>query len=268
MSLSKFQAGCLLFSALGAGLGIAYFCYRQETKSAYEMCVNDLDFDEINKKSATIHKMVAKDSEVGVLDKRTIALIYDLMATVCKPFYKNLLLKNRAARRAASGKDMALYEKIVVNVSNDIEKLITTKLEEILVDHGANMDIFEKSNAYWSKQNPNFAMLGVMMLEDMRNSLDTNPQKDLTENEAIELFKWQIEAYKKIKVNSITAESFSLMKQSILSDQVKEKFGLEEESISSSKAVRSSPEAMKLAKELQEIIREDAIAYKNTVSSP
>ena len=267
MQLSKTQVSCLIASAVGIGLGAAYYFYRQEVTEPTKdeepaMLDENLIQSEIVTKSAIVRNLVAKDLQGEVLDRRTIAMIYDLLSTKCSIPYHKVLLLTRGRRRKVIHSDMASYEKIVIDASNAIETLISSQLELILEEFGLDMEIFEASNMHWARQNPNFALLGVIMLEEMRNRLPTkNKEKAATmsEKDAIYLFEWQIQEYQKLRDVPIrSGDHYSLIKQAIIADRVNQVFSYEEEDIASSPAIKKSAQAMHLAKSFQEMIRIDA----------
>lgn len=249
-------------AALGIGSGVAYLLYKMDQNRVYtplEIAINEAE-GEAQRKIAITRDLIRQEKGMGpgVISKRVIALIYDILSTRCAPHYQEILFDSRKSRRAVMETDLQQYERIVVSASDRIEELIHKNLETIMEEVGVSMDEFEMSNSHWARENPKFAMLGVIALEEMRSSIKPTPGLRAMDKEfMLEIVNFQLEEYPKIEYTPTEPMNISLVKQTILSDRTNKKFGTEEEDLSRHPELRNDPDIKKCLDAVRELVRKE-----------
>jgi len=192
---------------------------------------------------------------------QTIMLIHEALMDITETEFGALILKNRVARRAVRGNDNAAYESIVVKGAEDIEKLISNKIQRVLGDCGSTMAIYEKSCQNWANKNPQFAMMSILMIERMKTKIPSQADKSLlTLENAKKMMRFQISEYPNIQITCSNPQVTPLVKQSWLGDMSAEEFGFEEEDITTIPGLTMDHEIRQLAQQLQTQMQMDAFS--------
>ena len=207
---------------------------------------------EFSRKLMVAKQMVQTDADKPHLDKRTIAIMYDVLTERCKPEYEFMLKANRRIRREVGEADIETYAKTVVQASDEIERLLGEGMIWMLSELKVSDKRFEDSNEHYIRQNPRFALMGIMMLEEMRNGIKSESDSPMTLERLVEIYEFQVNEYPRIQLIRPVDEP-RLVKQSILSDRVKQRFGVEEEDLQRDRSLRESPRVMQLAQQLKEV---------------
>ena len=270
MSLSKFQAGCLLFSAVGIGLAVAYYTSpHRHPRIPYESLlpsISSLDFSTFplpasaSDTLAHIHtdRHAHIHSHTGILTKACIADVYAAVVCACRDQFRRLAVKSRESRRQVFGKNVRQYEEIVVDFGRAVDGLVCGVLGRVLGEVGVGMGQFGRSCAYWRRRNPGFGILGVRLMEELKGSLGSISERVLTEDEVIEMVKWEIKTYTNTSVRAENLLLKSLIKPIIIEDKLKEKYGIEEEDILNSDVAKNSPAINDLLNTLLELVYQDS----------
>lgn len=75
----------------------------------------------------------------------TIVLIHEALMDISEEAFGLAILDNRIKRRQVMGKNDLEYENLVVQGAEEIEKLITTKMEQVLEDCKSSTQLYERS---------------------------------------------------------------------------------------------------------------------------
>ena len=157
---------------------------------------------------------VAIESAKGELEMNTIILIHEALMDITEEEFGRVIVNNRNQRRAVLGKDDAEYEILVVLGAEEIEGLISNKIENVLKDCNATTQLYERSCQSWANKNPQFAMMSILMIEKMKTKIPKTSDAVMTIGQAKEFLKFQIEKYPQIKVKVSNREVYPLVKQS------------------------------------------------------
>lgn len=207
-----------------------------------------------------LREKVAAETKRGELDMNTIVLIHEALMDITEKDFGNVIVQNRQQRREVIRKNDAQYEALVVKGAEEIEKLITTKIQIVLNDCQATTRIYEQSCQSWANKNPQFAMMSILMIEKMKTKIPKKAGETMTMAHAKEMMKYQIEQYPQIKVNVNNRQVYPLVKQSWLGDITAEKFGYEEEDLASVPGLSQDAEVRQLAQQLQTLMQMDAFS--------
>jgi hypothetical protein len=190
----------------------------------------------------------------------TIVLIHEALMDITEDDFGKAMVENRRERREVIGKDDAKYEAFVVKGAEEIEKLISSKIQIVLKDCGATTQLYEQSCQSWANKNPQFAMMSILMIEKMKTKIPKKAGASMTIAQAKEMMKYQIEQYPQIKVNVANKQVYPLVKQSWLGDVTAEKFGFEEEDLAAVPGLSQDAEIRQLAQQLQTLMQMDAFS--------
>lgn len=212
-------------------------------------------------KITSLREKIPQELRRGELDMGTIIQIHEALIDISKADFGKCIVHNRTQRREVRGKDDAEYERLVVQGATEIEQLISRKIQEVLKDAGCTMALYESSCQSWANKNPQFAMMSILMIEKMKTEIPSKvKQSDLTIQRAIDMMKFQIQEYPRIKVQVQNRQVMPLVKQSWLGDVTAEKFGFEEEDISRVDGLAQNNEVRQLAQQLQTLMQMDAFS--------
>jgi len=75
----------------------------------------------------------------------TIVLIHEALMDISEEAFGLAILDNRIKRRQVMGKNDLEYENLVVQGAEEIEKLITNKMEQVLEDCKSSTQLYERS---------------------------------------------------------------------------------------------------------------------------
>jgi len=223
---NKVNLGVAIGALLTLGAGIAYWSYRRgrypdipdidiqpgaRIPKSLQNAIPITDASSLgtvasNKpqyinKIKILREKVAAESKRGELDMNTIVLIHEALMDISEEAFGLAILDNRIKRRQVMGKSDLDYENLVVEGAEEIEKLITTKMEQVLQDCQTSTQLYERSCQSWANKNPQFAMMSILMIEKMKTKIPNKSGKTMSMNDAREMLKFQIEQYPQIKVN-------------------------------------------------------------------
>lgn len=286
ISKNKVNLGVAIGALISLGAGIAYWSYRRgrypeipdisvqpgaripkqlqnavpitDSSSLGTVASNKPQY--VNK-IKILREKVAAESKRGELDMNTIVLIHEALMDISEDAFGISILENRIKRRQVLGKSDQDYENLVVEGAEEIEKLITTKMEEVLQDCQTSTQLYERSCQSWANKNPQFAMMSILMIEKMKTKIPKGDKVVLmTMNDAREMLKFQIEQYPQIKVAVKNNQVYPLVKQSWLGDITAEKFGFEEEDLANVPNLSQDHEVRQYAQQLQTLMQMDAFS--------
>ena len=255
----------LAAGGISIGAGIAYLFYMlgkdSDNDDGGHAGVTDKNIEDLyDSKLSIVSSLIDRDFENGgILQRDTIASIYEVLVLRTKAEYQALLWRSRQQRRKVLDVDMEEYERIASDTSDQIERMIEDNMHEILERLELPPELFEESNAYWSKMNPNFAILGVVMLGEMRETMPPGPEVPLVTRELVkEIIQYQLEEVRKIGYQAKDPKNLSLVKQTILADRVNSKYKIEEEDLSRDISIKQDAELQFAIKKMQQIIQQEA----------
>jgi hypothetical protein len=282
---NKVNLGVAIGALLTLGAGIAYWSYRRgrypdipdidiqpgaRIPKSLQNAIPITDASSLgtvasNKpqyinKIKILREKVAAESKRGELDMNTIVLIHEALMDISEEAFGLAILDNRIKRRQVMGKSDLDYENLVVEGAEEIEKLITTKMEQVLQDCQTSTQLYERSCQSWANKNPQFAMMSILMIEKMKTKIPNKSGKTMSMNDAREMLKFQIEQYPQIKVNVQNKQVYPRVKQSWLGDITAEKFGFEEEDLATVPNLSQDNDVRQYAQQLQTLMQMDAFS--------
>lgn len=207
-----------------------------------------------------LREKIEVESKRGELDMNTIVLIHEALMDISEEAFGLAILDNRIKRRQVMGKNDLEYENLVVQGAEEIEKLITNKMEQVLEDCKSSTQLYERSCQSWANKNPQFAMMSILMIEKMKTKIPNKSGKTMTMTDAREMLKFQIEQYPQIKVTVQNKQVYPLVKQSWLGDITAEKFGFEEEDLATVPNLSQDNDVRQYAQQLQTLMQMDAFS--------
>lgn len=140
-----------------------------------------------------IRQKVDHEKRKNELDMHTILLIHEALMDIAEDDFSQIVVENRVERRKVLGKDDAKYEELVVKGAEEIEKLITSKMQVVLKDCNATTELYEQSCQSWANKNPQFAMMSILMIEKLKTKIPKKSEEEVTLAIAKEVMQYQIE---------------------------------------------------------------------------
>ena len=250
MSLSKFQAGCLLFSALGLSLGTAYYCYQQEAKAATNYGQEGIEF---NKSSAEMinsraDRIAANIEEIkqrappevssGLLTKRTLELYYETLDLITRSDIQKAIDDNRSRRRHVMD-DLAVYQAVILEIDAHFQKITidaSMKLASVLQ---VPVPLVMDSKSELAKIDPEVAKIPEKYLFRVEEDID----KDcITKAKAIEILDYQLAKKAEILSDPNYASLPKHIKSYLIKDYSFIKYGVENSVLYKWSQSETSPE--------------------------
>ena len=227
--------------ALGVGLGLAYYFFKQEPLAP-----------EVEELIALIRQTIHQNG--GHLNKNSIVLFQELIGELSQDEYSQIMISGRAKRRQPDVTD-AEYEEIVKATSKGIAKLIDENENKALDLVGVPQNVYQTVMKRLAKEDPRLDLVIVRILEALRMNLPKRPDTPkMTVELARDILRFQVVKWPQLKMEIKDPEYESIVKQAKLADITVKEFKTEEEDLTSDPLAKLDEECVQLSTSLQDMI--------------
>jgi len=202
------------------------------------------------------------------LDVRELITILTLTGELATPDFVRIYSDARTQRRAVKDNDLDSYAMIVMQSLQKIEELMDTKINDILMNLGVPLELYQTSCEYHAQSNQQFAMLAIGQMEMIKANIPSNNSMDV--EGAKTYLQFMIDEIPKIDVSSIQEiqeGTKALSLKALVDDLAFDSLGYEEEDFTrfmkegGQQAIMGNPQLMQLIQQMQMVLQQSMMSY-------